>query len=344
MGPVTPLIATARALRRLRSDVTFVWFGTPDGPERALVEKEGIPFFAIPVAKLPRYPSIHWLTFPFDAHHAKRVARNVLMETKPDVVVSAGGFTAVPVMREARTQGIPCAIHQLDAVPGLANKAVAKLCQSVTTSFAYENPPFGPHVNSEQIPTPVFFKREELPERGAALASFGLSSARPCVLIVGGGTGAQAINLAIFVELERLLERAQIIHSTGAGKVGKLVPRPGYYFTEQFDLSAMQRAYAAADVIVSRAGMGALSELSELGKPSIIIPIPNNQQEVNAQHFSRVPGVTVFDQVSIDYMSRLREAIFETLQHPSTDSRGMRGVLPTDDGTALAKRVMALVE
>src|SRR5687768_15055922 len=107
LGPVTPLLAVAKAIKIASSRIPrndkseFVWFGTAEGPERALVEAEGMKFIPITVAKLPRHFDIRLFTFPFDSMKAHREAREALMSIKPGVVVTAGGFTGVPVVKEA---------------------------------------------------------------------------------------------------------------------------------------------------------------------------------------------------------------------------------------------------
>lgn len=346
LGPVTPLLAVSRYLCGVGPGIEFIWFGTPSGPERPLMQTEGIRFFEVPVAKLPRYPSTRWLTFPVDQARARALAAAVLDKEQPDVVVSAGGFTAVPVIEEARKRGIPCAIHQLDLVPGLSNKRVAALCQSVTTSFRYASPPFS-GVKSEQIPTPVLYQAENLPERGEALRSFGLDSGRPCVLIVGGGTGSLALNESIAADLDQWLARTQVIHSTGEGKRGALVSRAGYFVDERFDIESMRRAYAAADLVVSRAGMGALSELSALAKACILVPIPKNQQEANAQELEGRGGVVVVNQTQPGFAQRLRLAAFELLDDAARRcelASKLHESLPTDDGARLAEIVMNLIK
>lgn len=339
MGPVTPLLAVWREMKRRRPELGAAWVGTPEGPERIEVEKEGIRFFSLPVVKIPRYPSIRWITWPFAFFFARRKAAKMLAEIRPSLVVSAGGFTSVPVIRAARLRRIPCAIHQLDAEPGLSNIAVARVCQSVTTSFRYDFPPFQ-KVQSEQMPTPSRFAGIAIPTKEEAGRSFGLDPARPVVFIVGGGTGSKAVNDAVGSILGRLLNIAQVIHLTGKGKSGGR-QRPGYVVADFFDESAMLRAYAAADIVVSRAGMGGITDAITLKKATILVPIPRSHQEQNVR---RLPFAVV--QQGDGFPDRLLKQIEQLLEDAEARrllAEKIGAALPVDNGSTLAERWLKLV-
>jgi len=339
LGPVTPMIAVAHALKRLDPSVTFAWAGTPDGPEREVTRVEGIPFFAVPIAKLPRYPDRRWLTFPRDAHRASRISHRLIEEIKPDAVLSVGGFTAVPVIRAAAKKGIPCFIHQLDVTPTLSNRLVASKCVSKTSSFKQEG--------YEQMPTPTRFRREDLPSRETAAQTFGLDANRLIVLVMGGGQGALALNQAIEKQLEAWLGVTQLIHSTGKGKMEGLKSRAGYFVGESLDAEAMRRAYAAADLIVTRAGIGGLAEMSELSKAGMIVPIPGSHQIENAKVFSSANAGLFVAQDQIDFDEILfQQAVGLLKDEPRRLAMGdaAHRFFLTDDGTALAQRVLKHVK
>ncbi|MCR4256549.1 MAG: glycosyltransferase [Candidatus Uhrbacteria bacterium] len=343
LGPVTPLIATARALRRLVPDVTFAWAGTPDGPEREFAEAEDMEFYGVPVAKWPRYPSMRWFAFPRDVARASRVARKVVERVKPDVVVSVGGFTAVPVIRATSTAGIPCVIHQLDKIPSWSNRLVAKRCASVTTSFEYERPPFGARVRTERIPTPTRFLSSDAPTRDEAVRSFGLDPARPVVLVTGGGQGAKALNEAVYRRRDAWRKKTQIIHVCGRGKMGEFESREDYLVCELLDADSMRRAYAASDVVVTRAGMGALSEIASLSKPAVVVPIPKSHQVENIRAFAAAKSALYVAQNQPDFADILFQQTTDLLT--DAERRSMLGdathaFLPTDDGNALAERIV----
>lgn len=343
MGPVTPLLAVMRRMRAMRPELLFAWAGTPNGPERAVIEAEGISFFAVPIAKVPRYFSVGWFTFPFRLYAARRAAKKILEEVDPVLVASVGGFTSVPVMREARKRGTRCVIHQLDAEPGLANRTVAKWCKAVTTSYAYEIPPFS-GVKSEQAPTPCRFAKVEMSTRDVAAKRFGFDAFRPIVFVVGGGTGASSLNHAIWSRQREWLGNAQIIHLCGIGKMEQHESNAmhRYVLSEFFNEARMKDAYAAADLVISRAGIGGISDIAALKKAAIFVPIPYSHQELNVQ---RLP-CDVVRQQGDDFSVRLIEEAKRLLEDESGRERlgqAVHDAFPTDDGSALAKRWLALV-
>ncbi len=343
LGPVTPLIAFASALKRLHPEATFAWAGTPDGPERSVVEHAGFSFSPIPVAKLPRYPSVRLLSFPFDWWRAKRAARACLGTERPDAVITAGGFTAVPVVSAAAAKGIPCFTHQLDLVPGLANKRIAKRCRFVTTTFEYEKPPFGTWVSDEPIPTPMRFADAALPSRDEAVRAFGLDPTRPVIVVVGGGTGAHRLNTHLWRTLDAWLAFTQVIHVTGIGKGSEGVSRSGYVQKPLLEAEAMLQAYAAADLMVGRAGIGFLTECAGLKKACILVPIPSNQQEYNARAVEERGAAVVLDQNVSSFDGDLPETA--RLLLGDAEERGQMGerlhkALPTDDGSVWATKVL----
>ena len=328
LGPVTPLLATAHALKKLDASVEFVWAGTPDGPERELVNAEDISFYAIPIAKFPRYPDVRWLTFPWDAYRAARSAKILIEKEKPDAVVSVGGFTAVPVIRAAAKRGIPCFIHQLDVTPTWSNRAVEKLCVSRTSSFKIPG--------YEVLPTPTRFQsvgaRHALPLHGR----------RPTVLIMGGGQGARALNEAVAAKLNRWVQKANIIHIAGKGKAEGLEDREGYSVHELLNAEGMKRAYAAADLVITRAGIGSLSEIASLKKAAMVVPIPNSHQEANALAFDQAHAAMYVRQDQDEFADILIQQAFALLDDaPRREAMGERAhaFFPTDDGTAFALKI-----
>ena len=347
LGPVTPLLAMVQAARRLQPGLEVSWIGTPDGPERVLIEAADISFFSLPVVKLPRYPSIKWLTLPLDWFRARREASRLLDQIKPEVVVTAGGFTAVPVVFAARKRGIPCAMHQLDLKPGLANRRVAPYCQSITTSFEYERPPFSVELADERIPTPTRFSQDDLPSRARAARTFGLDPRRPVTLVFGGGTGALALNVCMEKTQEEWLSFTQVLHLTGKGKRSATLKECKGYVIREFLEEEMIQAYALADLIVCRAGFATLSEMTAaLAKATIVVPLPGTEQELNAKAFEERGSVVVVNQSLQTFTSELLEAA-RLLIHDA-DTRTEMGetahkFLPTDDGTVLAKRILKLV-
>ena len=342
LGPVTPLMAVLRRMKKLRPDLEFAWAGTPDGPEGELILREGVAFYPIPVAKFSRQSSWSWFAWPKDFLRARRVVREMLDKVQPSLVVGLGGFTQVPVMQQAAKRGIKCAIHQLDKEPTLSNRFVAKLCSSVTTAFAYETSPFPP-VKWERVATPSRVVGANIPDKEAGAERFFLHSHEPIVFVFGGGTGAQALNEAVWAMQPKLASNVQIIHMTGKGKSHLVQSKEGYVIKEFLDEKDMLFAFVAADVIVCRAGMGTLSDLAALSKTAILVPIPDTHQEKNVAAVRE--GVTLVEQHQ-GFAETLRLTIEELLPQMSKRAelgRKLHELLPTDDGSALAERWLGLV-
>ncbi len=343
LGPVTPLLAVLRRMRELQPGIEFAWIGTPQGPEAPLIQAEGVPFHALSVAKVTRRPGLNWLTFPFDYLKAAHEAEKILAQEKPDLVVSAGGYTQVPVFRAAFKLRIPCATHQLDYTPLLSNTAVAKMCKLVTTSFDYPKPVFGQKVKSLHVATPCRFAGVPVPERAQAAQTLGYNPDKPLVLVVGGGTGALALNQALLENLDELLGRTQILHLTGKGKMSETLARDNYRAFEFFDETKMLNAYQAATFVVSRGGFGALSELSALSKAAIIIPILDSPQEQNAKALEQ--GIVEVSQ-SGHFATKLKTEILSLLDDASRRQnlgKSLHELLNTDDGTELAQAWLNLL-
>lgn len=335
LGPVTPLLAVARALRHLTKHVSFVWAGTPHGPERELAVAEGMEFFEIPVAKWPRYPDRRWMTFLWDVQVASQKSKVMIEKTMPDAVVSVGGFTAVPVIRAASKRGIPCFIHQLDVVPTWSNRLIERRCASRTSSFIQKG--------YDRFPTPVRFQPSDMPSREAGVSSFGLDSARPVTLVFGGGQGAKALNEAIHVRLEAWLKNTQLIHVTGRNKMEGIESRSGYVVRELLDAEAMRNAYAAADVVVTRAGIGALSEIASLSKAAVVVPIPQSHQVANAMAFASAQAALFVTQTQPSFAEILRQQTVDLLADADRARKmgeAAHTFFETDDGTALALRII----
>ncbi len=293
-GSVSPLLALRESLAKIYSsdNLKFVWIGTPAGPEKILVRSQGIEFHWIFSGKLRRYFSWRNFVDPWLVLLGIIQSFFLLRKIKPDAVVSAGSFVAVPVAIAAWFLRIPILIHQQDIKPGLANKIIARLAKRITVSFAQTAKAF-PQDKVVVSGNPV---RPEilLGNKDKAMSLFGLRSDLPVVLVVGGGTGALQLNKLVVGALPELLQFCQVVHITGKGK--KLPPlalkeKSELYHAYEFVADGLPDLLAAADLVISRAGLGFLTELSALGKPAIVIPIPNSHQEDNAEYFARQGAV-----------------------------------------------------
>ncbi len=286
-GPVTPLLAVADILSRTHRQLDMVFVGTRTGPEKELVLNAGFSFFVVTSGKWRRYFSLKNIYAPVLSGIGFFQALVLLRNIKPSVVIGSGSFVQVPLLWAAWFLSIPIVIHQQDARVSLANILCAPIAKKITVSLQSSLSDFA-HAwtigqlakSSRVIWTGNPVRQNVLAgEKSAALKLFGFTERLPVVLVMGGGTGALAINQLVLQALPELTSHMQILHITGKGK-GQY-PHCANYYSAAFLLD-MGAAYAAADLVVSRAGMGSLSELSALAKPAVIIPIPHSHQEANA--------------------------------------------------------------
>lgn len=297
LGSVTPLLAVAERLRELAPGLEAHWIGTASGPEAALVREAGMAFHGIAAGRLHRYATWRQPGDLWRVAHGFFQAFFLLGRLRPQVVASAGGFVAVPVVWAAWLRRIPVHVHQLDLRPGLANRLSTPFARSLSVSFEKS-------INDYRRPRPVL---TGTPIRRAMLTGsaeegrriFGLDSGRPVVLVTGGGTGAARLNGLVRAAAPRLCRNVQILHLTGKGKTVPWPDAPTGYRQLEFVTADMRHAYAVADLVVTRAGIGALTELAALGKPSIVVPIAGTHQEENAAYFSAKKAVVAIDEKTV---------------------------------------------
>jgi UDP-N-acetylglucosamine--N-acetylmuramyl-(pentapeptide) pyrophosphoryl-undecaprenol N-acetylglucosamine transferase len=174
-----------------------------------------------------------------------------------------------------------------------------------------------------------------------------LTAEKPVVLIVGGGTGASMLNQAIDAEIEGWLGFAQVIHVVGKGKMEVRKNREGYVVREFLNAEEMKQAYAAADLIVTRAGIGALSEIAALSKPAVIVPISGNQQEENAKAFHRAKAGLYVKQDQEDFsgvLVKLAKHVLSDVRELERMGNAAHEFFQTDDGMELGERILSLAE
>lgn len=295
-GSVTPLLAFRDYVldSEEKNNFSFIWVGTENGIEKEMVEAEMIRYLSIKSGKLRRYFSLQNFTDFFKILSGYFEALSIIRLEKPDLVMSAGGFVSVPLVWAAWVSRIPVLIHQQDIRPGLANKLMAPFAKTITVTFKKSLDDYG--AKAHQIGNPIrrrFLNSEINKEK--AREYFDIKSAKPVVFIIGGGTGSESLNKLITEEAANLSSKCEIVHVFGKDK-GTKPNNTSYHAYDFLDTIGMQNAYAVADIVVSRCGLGVLTELSLLAKPSILIPMPDSHQEDNAQIFTNHKAAIVLNQ------------------------------------------------
>jgi UDP-N-acetylglucosamine--N-acetylmuramyl-(pentapeptide) pyrophosphoryl-undecaprenol N-acetylglucosamine transferase len=292
-GSATPVLAVAQRLAELQPSVRFLYVGTRDGPEAELAAQQGLPFVAVASGRLRRYWDRRNLTDPLHVLHGVEQATLVARQYRPRLAFAAGGFASVPAIAGARLAGARVVIHQQDVRPGLANRLLEPLARRVTLAMPESAAHFR-GARTEVTGNPV--RAEVLGADGRlAFEQLRLEPGLPLIVATGGGTGAVGLNRIVAAAAGRLMASCQIVHLTGRGR-GVPAPAADRYQQYEFLVEELPPLLAAATVVVSRAGMGTLSELAALGRPALVIPLPESHQWDNARTFQRRGAVEVLDQ------------------------------------------------
>jgi UDP-N-acetylglucosamine--N-acetylmuramyl-(pentapeptide) pyrophosphoryl-undecaprenol N-acetylglucosamine transferase len=330
IGAVSPLLAIKEKMEEQGIAAEYLWIGTKTGVEREVIQKENIPYKAIFAAKLRRYFSFQLFLDPFRFVCGFFQARSIIKKFQPDLILSAGGFVSVPVVIAANWLKKKTIIHQQDIVPGLANKIMARYATLITVSFEASLKDF-PKEKTVQIGNPCRLKLLK-GTKESALKRFSLEENLPTLLILGGSLGAEWINENISAIVADLSDVCQIIHVVGRGNVRPAVAGVIRYHQYEYLFEELADAYAVADLVIARAGLSTLTELTVLHKPAILIPIPDNQQEKNAEYFSSKNAVILEKQKETD-QSDLLALIKNLLANPNTLerlSKNISDMMPND--------------
>ena len=285
-GHVSPNIALLPYLRDAGYEITYI--GSKKGIEKNLIADYGLPYVGISTGKLRRYFDLKNFTDPFRVIHGFREARSFLKKYRPDVVFSKGGFVSVPVVRAAGSLKIPCIIHESDMTPGLANKLCFGSAKKICCNFP-ETLKMLPSGKAVLTGTPI---RAELftGEREKGLELCGFSGEKPVMMVMGGSQGAVSVNKAVRGNLTELLKTFQIVHLCGKGHFDESLANVEGYRQFEYVKEDLKHLFAAADLLVSRAGANAICEILALGKPSLLIPLPTKgsrgDQILNANSFA----------------------------------------------------------
>ena len=309
-GHVTPNLALIPHLQALDYEISYI--GSYDGIEKKLISDFGIPYYGVSTGKFRRYFDPKNFTDPFRVLKGYGETHKLLRQIQPDIVFSKGGFVAVPVVFSASRLHIPVISHESDMTPGLANKICLPMAKKICCNFP-ETMANLPKEKACLTGTPI---RAELKEgsREKGLAFTGLSGDKPILMVTGGSLGAVAVNEAIRKDLETLLKTFDIIHLCGKGKLDEtLVGTPGYLQYEYIS-AELPDLFAAADIIVSRAGANAICEIAALRKPNLLIPLSakasRGDQILNARSFEKQGFSMVMEEEEI-VGDALAAAIFE---------------------------------
>ena len=324
-GHIFPIIAVVREIKRIqfqaaegsrlkRTKFEFLYLGPKDAYADLFLPEEGITASSILAGKMRRYftplSSIqNFIDIFFKTPIGTIQAFFKILFLSPDLIFSRGGYGSLPVVLAGRLWGVPIFLHESDVVPSLANKISSRFSHLIFTSF--QKTEYFPQSKTVWVGNPV---RREILEgtKEGAKNIFSLKGDRPLIFVVGGSQGAQRINDVILNSLERLLEIFEIIHQCGennyqevrdeADVILKEETREYYHLYPFLREGDLKYAYKVCDLAISRAGAGTIAEISAVGRPSIMVPLPEsaqNHQFKNAQAYATEGAAIVIEEVSL---------------------------------------------
>ena len=313
-GHIYPAIAIANELKSRFPDAEFLFVGAKDKMEMQKVPQAGYKITGLWIAGLQRKVTMQNAMFPFKLISSLWKSRSIIKEFKPNVVIGTGGFASGPLLQMANMLDIPTVIQEQNSYPGITNKLLSKKADKICV--AYENlERFFPKERMILTGNPV---RQDLidiqDKREEAFQYFNLDANKKTLLVLGGSLGARKVNQLIEKELESILSQdVQIIWQCGK-----------FYFEDYKKynqdnvqvlsfIDRMDLVYAAADIVISRAGASSVSELCIVGRPVIFIPSPNvaeDHQTKNAQSIMDKKGALMLKESELDSQFGL---VFEAL-------------------------------
>jgi UDP-N-acetylglucosamine--N-acetylmuramyl-(pentapeptide) pyrophosphoryl-undecaprenol N-acetylglucosamine transferase len=311
-GHILPIIAIIREIRKLspKEEIDFYYIGPKDNFVSLLLSQEDIKIKSTTAGKIRRYVDkkslfLNFIDIFFKIPFGIIQSFFHLFFLAPDLIFSKGGFGSIPTVLTGWLLQVPIFVHESDSVPGLSNKFSAKFAKKVFTSF----PRTTDFKEDKMILVGNPIRRELLEgTREEAIETFNLTGRKPIILILGGSQGATRMNDVFLEVLSQLVRDFEIIHQCGENNFKK-VNRESKILVKDFlhkyyhpfgflKEHQLKNAYAACDIIVSRAGSGSIFEIAAVGKPSILVPLPEsaqNHQVNNAYTYSETGASIVLE-------------------------------------------------
>ncbi len=350
-GHINPGLAIANKIREEEKDSKIIFIGTTRGLENDLVPRAGYELKTIEAYGLSKKISIENIKKMYKTFKGYGESKKIIKEFKPDVVIGTGGYICGATISAAHSLGIPTVLHESNAFPGKAVKMLAKKTDTILVSFkdAKDRIKKAKNIVFTGTPVKIIKKSYNLSEKEKIIKNSGLSKDKPIVLIFGGSQGAQKINEAILGILEnKLNNKYQIIWATGPKQYdvikeklqdrnisinnienAKIIP---YIYN-------MEEIMNVSNLIVSRSGAMTITEISNLGKPSILIPLPNvsgNHQLYNAKVLENIGAAKIILNDELEY-KKLNTYIEEILLNKNIERQMSINALKVSTNNVEAK-------
>jgi UDP-N-acetylglucosamine--N-acetylmuramyl-(pentapeptide) pyrophosphoryl-undecaprenol N-acetylglucosamine transferase len=340
LGHIAPSLAVFESIRKMQPDTHAVFICANRSDERAMLESAGMPFRTIRAGKFPRGFGIRLITFPFLFVCSIIESMVALRSIKPDIIFSKGGYVSVPVCLAAFTFRLPIILHTSDSVPNLSDRLIGRIARKICTGFPYDS--FPPKLRQKAIRTgnPV---RAMISTglRAAGQRITGFSGKRPVLMIIGGSQGSVALNQAVDRQFDRLVNLADIIHLTGIGK--EIQRTHARYWARPSVIDEMPHLLSLADVVITRAGAAALSELALLGKAAIVVPltgIAHDHQLRNAEVLAAAGAIDLLKEERISILTEHADSLLKNHDRRRVMGDALRKMFPSDAASRIAGVVL----
>lgn len=349
-GHIYPAVAIANQLRAVNPEAEILFVGAQGRMEMTRVPEAGYKIVGLWISGLQRRLTLDNLSFPLKVLSSIRASHKIIKDFKPDAVVGVGGYASGPLLYAATARKIPALIQEQNSYAGITNKLLAKRVSKVCVAYPNMESFFpadklvltGNPVRSDIMA--LEGKREE------AMQYFNLSPEKKTILVIGGSLGARTINQSMAAGLESIAEAGyQLIWQTGKAFYPQAQELEAKYkaggLRAQEFIKRMDLAYAAADVVISRAGALSISELCLAGKPSVLVPSPNvaeDHQTKNAMALvQQEAAILVKDSEAAD---KLIYTTLQLLQNEKEQQRLHQNILKMARPKAAADIVNELIK
>lgn len=348
-GHTSPLIATAKALQDKRDDISLVCIGTARGLETRVVPAAGLRLELITPVPMPRRPNLDLVKLPWRLSRAIQQSRRILRASGADALIGFGGYVSIPAYLAARSLRVPVLVHEANKLPGIANRIGSRFADYVATTFEQTDLP-GAHLIGMPMAASI---TDGTMSRSQACTMFDLDPDLPVLLVSGGSQGARSINTTLEASLDELLGAGiQVLHVLGPknftpAHVARSAPGGGRYRPVAF-VERMADAYAAADLMVARAGAATVMETAVAGLPVVFVPLPwgNGEQEKNAADLVASGAALMIRDGDLDPPT-LCAVVLPRITNPAVlaeMSRTARSQYPSDAADALARAALDVIE
>jgi UDP-N-acetylglucosamine--N-acetylmuramyl-(pentapeptide) pyrophosphoryl-undecaprenol N-acetylglucosamine transferase len=279
-GHIFPAVAIANALKKMDPAIEILFVGANGRMEMDKVPQAGYKIIGLDIQGIQRKAVWKNLLFPIKLLASLNKAAGIIKDFKPDAAVGVGGYASGPLLYAAALRGVPTLIQEQNSYAGVTNKWLSKKAKKICVAFD-EMDKFFPADKIVKTGNPV--RKQSVETTGKleeALKEFNLSPNKKTILITGGSLGARTLNQSVLAGLDKLIAAdVQLIWQTGKVYYNGIIERLGENYHPNVRilefLNRMDLAYAAADIIISRAGAGTIAELCIIGKPVILVPSPN---------------------------------------------------------------------